>query len=239
MTFNNPNNKKTRDSYSMISYSTNSSDNEANKYINQLQQIFHDFDCSFEELKEYNKKMSTYSEKDYLTRSGSMHEKINGVHGLLKNINNILQRLESIEIYDVSIRNKAIESTRLVNSRIRPKQEELSNLINEISKKEKARNEALVMSMRSMSNSVQSSKRQSDAERLPSMQIQYKESLIDMKDLAFNEQINAERETELKNLQIVSNQIKDMSLFMTVKVKEQGTALSKFYIIIINRQLGG
>ena len=253
MTFN-VNSKRNNNLYSSTKFGSDSNDsspdNDASKLINELQVLFLDFDKAFVSLKDYNKKLDSLTETEYIKRSQTMHSTIESVHNNLKEINKIMIKFESINIEDPTLKSKSIESMRMVNNKIRPKQEELSNLINDITKKEKAKNDHLVMSLKSRQNSTlnnpksgpsngsygnkfSSNSNEVNNNNLNNNNSQkqileiYNEPLIDYKDIAFLEQINKERETDLKHIQVVSGQIKEMSLFMNEKVKSQGNLLSK------------
>lgn len=249
MTFNSKNYKKNSFLYNSNKFGSDNSINqpelEADRLINELKILFLEFNKEYDILKDYDKKLESLTETEYVKRSQIAHYTIESIHKNLKEINNIIIRFETLQIEDKELKSKLIENMKIVNNKIRPKQEDLSNLIFNITKKEKAKNDHLVMSLKSRTNStlnnpksnttgslfsnnavklsnVDSNKLNLDQQLLE----MHNEPLIYAKDIAFIEQLSKERESDLKHIQTVSGQIKDMSLFMNDKVKTQGNLLS-------------
>ena len=227
-----------------LNYSLNSinsvsvEDEEAKRCLNNLQQLFIDFEKSYEVLKDYNKRLPSLTEREYIKRSHEIHGVISSIKQFLYDINYNLTKLESFSISDYNLKNNVFESIKIVNKKIKPKQDELSNIINEITKKEEKKNESLGVSLASR-KTMQIDLRKKSYENSNDNNYQLKEQLInvdlEIKDIEFTEQILAQRNQELKDIQKVSAQVKDMTFHLQTSVQEQGEKLSKIIKIIIFR----
>ncbi len=195
------------------------SDEEVNKEINNLNNQIFDFEKNFEDIKTYNKNLSSMGEKEYSKKKVGVHAEIDQICQIFQNINNSLSKLDNISVKDNSLNSKLNETKKIINNRIRPKQQEISDIILQITDKEKSR-----------SDFTQAPLTQEEKDRFESLNHSgIRDSKLETKDIQFNDQIMLARETELLHVQKVSSQIKEMTINMNTQVQEQGKILSKFF----------
>ena len=195
-----------------------SNDAEADKHLSNLHTIFHNFDKAYYKLKEYNSNEASINPQEYYKKSNDVHLSIDSILKNLKDINTLLIKIENLDISDNAIKAKCLKTVEIVNSKIKPRQKELSIIIEEISKKEKDRDsEILSQSCYSDNNS--------DSSKIDQIQ----ETMISSQEVIINEQLIKERENELKHILKVSAQVKDMTIFMNYSITEQGVKISKYY----------
>lgn len=197
------------------------SDAECEKEIKELNSTVFEFEKTFEDVKKYHEDVAKMSEKDYSNKRFEIHQKIQQhIPEMIRKINSSISKLENVKITDEGLKRKVYDSLKNVNLRIKPKQDDFSRILNEIVQKEKDRSD--------FSQGPISEKEMERYSIESNRQIQLRESDMSVKDLEFNEQIMKTRENELLEVQKVSAQIKDMTLFMQVKVDEQGKMIGKF-----------
>lgn len=203
------------------------SDEEVSKEINYLNTQVFDFEKGYENIKQFHRNLSSMGEKEYSNKKIEIHSQIDEIPQIFQNINQSLSKLDNITVKDYSLNSKLNETLKVINSRVRPKQQEISNLIYQIVDKEKSRKDF-----------TQAPLSQAEKERIQSLDnSELRDSRLETKDIQFNDQIMQARETELLHVQKVSSQIKDMTITMNIQVQEQGKMLSKFlknklYIIL-------
>lgn len=203
------------------------SDEEVGKEINYLNTQVFDFEKGYENIKQFHRNLSSMGEKEYSNKKIEIHSQIDEIPQIFQNINQSLSKLDNITVKDYSLNSKLNETLKVINSRVRPKQQEISNLIYQIVDKEKSRKDF-----------TQAPLSQAEKERIQSLDnSELRDSRLETKDIQFNDQIMQARETELLHVQKVSSQIKDMTITMNIQVQEQGKMLSKFlknklYIIL-------
>ena len=146
-----------------------------------------------------------------------IHSQIDNIPYLTKDINQTITRIENIDVSDYTLKSKITELIRNCNNRIAPRQNELSNIISSIVDKEKSRKD--------FAFSQPSDKELEKFESLGKKS--FRDSMV--KDVEFSQQILDAREEELRNIQKVSAQVKDMAVAMNLQVQEQGKALSNFF----------
>lgn len=197
------------------------SDDEVSKEINYLNTQVFDFEKSYEDIKQFHRNLSSMGEKEYSSKKIGVHTQIDEIPQIFQNINQSLSKLDNISVKDYSLNSKLNETLKVINSRVRPKQQEISNLIYQIVDKEKSRKDF-----------TQAPLTQEEKERIQSLDnSELRDSKLETKDIQFNDQIMQARETELLHVQKVSSQIKDMTITMNIQVQEQGKVLSKYFFI--------
>lgn len=198
------------------------SDDEVSKEVNNLNSLVFDFEKNFEEVKDYHRNLSSMSEKEFARRKVNIHNKIDDLPGLIQGIQSSIIKLENINAQDPSIRMKVSETMKTINNRVKPKQQELSRIVYEITEKEKARSDFTQIPISDQ-----------EMERFQSLDNKEKsDSNLMIKDVQFNDQVLNARETELLHIQKVSSQIKEMTSYMNEAVQEQGKVLGKLYLFM-------
>lgn len=193
------------------------SDDEVMKEINYLNTQVFDFEKSYEDIKQFHRNISSMGEKEYANRKILVHTQIDEIPVIFQNINQSLSKLDNISVKDYSLNSKLNETLKIINSRVRPKQQEISNLIYQIVDKEKSRKD--------FTNAPLS---QEERDRFQSLEnSELRDSRLETKDIQFNDQVMQARETELLHVQKVSSQIKEMTISMNIHAQEQGKDLSK------------
>lgn len=204
----------------IVQAKVNIGDAEASELISQIEVNYIDYERNLAYLKEYEKGITTMSQKEYL-RSHS--ETKNAIENIKKEIVLMIsntEKLSQIEIFDSYLKSKSLECLKTVSNKVRPRQTHLEHILNEIIKKEHAKNETIKTEV--MKESANRERTGSN----PQNQIYLKESLIEVKDLEFNKQLLNEREKELIELQMASAQIREITKYMGIKVVEQGTIIN-------------
>ncbi len=213
MTFNKYNNK----TYDFNEVLINSEDKGVSTIIDQLNSLAFEFEQKYSDVKEYHKKLTSLSEKEFSRLKVIVHNQIEVLPNIIQEINskmNILENRSYNDDYNTKIR--VTETMKSINNKIRPKQSELSKLIMEITQKEKARRD------------FNSSITEQEMDRFQSLEKQeHSELQFSIKDIQLNDQVMKAREAELLHVQKVSAQIKEMTQYMNQNVNEQGKMLSK------------
>lgn len=213
MTFNKYNNK----TYDFNEVLINSEDKGVSTIIDQLNSLAFEFEQKYSDVKEYHKKLTSLSEKEFSRLKVIVHNQIEVLPNIIQEINskmNILENRSYNDDYNTKIR--VSETMKSINNKIRPKQSELSKLIMEITQKEKARRD------------FNSSITEQEMDRFQSLEKQeHSELQFSIKDIQLNDQVMKAREAELLHVQKVSAQIKEMTQYMNQNVNEQGKMLSK------------
>lgn len=223
MTFN-AQSRGSKNYYNDINSSLINNDEDVKKMINNLNANVFDFDNCYGEIKEYHKNVSGMTEKEFSQKKTNIHNQIDLIPGLIKEINTSILNLENAKVSDSSLQTKVNECMRNVNNRIRPKQQDMSKIIYEITEKEKAR-----------SDFNQAPISDKEMERFSSLENKsFRDSNALLSDVQFNDQVMKARETELLHVQKVSNQVKEMTSYMNQAVQDQGKILGKF-ILTFNR----
>ena len=218
MTFNNQRGKKN----SSVNDSLIFSDFEIENKLKKLNITVFELEKVFEDINEYHKRVSGLSERDYAQKKIYIHDLIDNIPSTLKDINSTTIEFDNLNIKDYTLQTKINESLKNINSRIRPKQQNLGKLIYEITEKEKTRND---FNRTPMS--------EAEYERISSLdnnssnkQLYFRDSKVSLKDIEFNDQIMKARESELLHVQKVSSQIKEMTNYMNIATQDQGLQLS-------------
>jgi len=157
------------------------------------------------------------SEKEFSRLKVIVHNQIEVLPSIIQEINSKMNILENRSFNeDYNTKSRVTETMKSINNKIRPKQSELSKLINEITQKERARKD------------FNSSMTEQEMDRFQSLDKQdHSELQFSIKDVQLNDQIMKAREAELLHVQKVSAQIKEMTQYMNQNVNEQGKMLSK------------
>ncbi len=193
------------------------SNEEVNKEINYLNTQVFDFEKSFEDIKQFHKNLPSMGEKEYANKKVGVHTQIDDISKVIQNIMQSLNKLDNIYVKDDSINSRLNETKKIINNRVRPKQNEISTIIYQIIEMEKSRQD--------FTNAPLS---QEEKQRFQSLEnSELHDSRLESKDIQFNDQIMQARETELLHVQKISSQIKDMTITMNIQAQEQGKVLSK------------
>lgn len=213
MTFNKYNNK----TYDFNENLINSEDKSVSNIIDNLNSLAFEFEQKYSDVKEYHKKLNSLSEKEFSRLKVIVHNQIEVLPGIIQEINSKMNILENRSFNeDYNTKSRVTETMKSINNKIRPKQSELSKLINEITQKERARKD------------FNSSMTEQEMDRFQSLDKQdHSELQFSIKDVQLNDQIMKAREAELLHVQKVSAQIKEMTQYMNQNVNEQGKMLSK------------
>lgn len=213
MTFNKYNNK----TYDFNENLINSEDKSVSNIIDNLNSLAFEFEQKYSDVKEYHKKLNSLSEKEFSRLKVIVHNQIEVLPSIIQEINSKMNILENRSFNeDYNTKSRVTETMKSINNKIRPKQSELSKLINEITQKERARKD------------FNSSMTEQEMDRFQSLDKQdHSELQFSIKDVQLNEQIMKAREAELLHVQKVSAQIKEMTQYMNQNVNEQGKMLSK------------
>jgi hypothetical protein len=213
MTFNKYNNK----TYDFNENLINSEDKSVSNIIDNLNSLAFEFEQKYSDVKEYHKKLNSLSEKEFSRLKVIVHNQIEVLPSIIQEINSKMNILENRSFNeDYNTKSRVTETMKSINNKIRPKQSELSKLINEITQKERARKD------------FNSSMTEQEMDRFQSLDKQdHSELQFSIKDVQLNDQIMKAREAELLHVQKVSAQIKEMTQYMNQNVNEQGKMLSK------------
>ena len=213
MTFNKYNNK----TYDFNENLINSEDKSVSNIIDNLNSLAFEFEQKYSDVKEYHKKLNSLSEKEFSRLKVIVHNQIEVMPSIIQVINSKMNILENRSFNeDYNTKSRVTETMKSINNKIRPKQSELSKLINEITQKERARKD------------FNSSMTEQEMDRFQSLDKQdHSELQFSIKDVQLNDQIMKAREAELLHVQKVSAQIKEMTQYMNQNVNEQGKMLSK------------
>jgi hypothetical protein len=197
---------------------------DADLLYTQFNIVNSEFTKSFTILKEYNKSILIMDENTYLEQLQIVHPLIDSVYQNIKDMSALIIKLESSDISDTKLKIKIIELIKLYNSKIKPKQTEISIILKEIAHKEKKKNE-------SASEYFKRNDSQVNKHHKENFDLQYKESLLNMKsalnDTDFIESIVNDKKKELENIEKVSKQVRDITNLMGVKIIESGHILNK------------
>lgn len=203
--------------------STSFADSEALKLINEIEVNYVDYERNYDILKIYNKSISGMPDKEYI-KSGqenrSVAEKIKKqVISMIK----CTERLSELDIIDSNLKSRSLECLRTVTNKVRPRQVDLEQLLNDIIKKERSKNESISIALEDNSKGPNLDKRGStQSNGSYQNQVNLRESLIEVKDIEFNQLLMNQREKELFEIQKASAQVKDLTKLMGVQVEEQG-----------------
>jgi hypothetical protein len=222
MTFNNQRGKKN----SAVNDSLVYSDFEVENKLKKLNITVFELEKVFEDIYEYHKRVSGLSEKEYAHKKIYIHDLIDNVPNSLKDVDRTVVQFENLNVKDYTLQTKINDSLKTINSRLRPKQQNLSKLIYEITEKEKLRNDYNRTPM-----SEAEYERISSLDNNGSKELLFRESKASLKDIEFNDQILKARENELLHVQKVSSQIKEMTNYMNIATQDQGLQLSNINFI--------
>ena len=190
----------------------------------QFNSIYEEFIKSFVILKQYNKELLIMSEDKYLEQLQIIHPLIESTLQNIRDMSTLIIKLETSEINDTKLKIKIIELNKQYNNKIKPKQTEVSIILKEIAYKEKTKYESASEFFIKKDLEIEIIKKDD-------LDSQYKESLLNMKsafnDTALIESILIEKRKELENIEKVSRQVKEITDYMGIQVKESGETLSK------------
>ncbi len=193
-------------------------EDEANNYIKLLQQNYLDFTKAYLSLKEYDSNLIgiyyDLNEKEYLIKSKEIHHVIDSILKYLKEINTLLIKLENTDVRDSRVKTKCNDSIKSINKAIRPKQEEISKIIQDISIKEKEKDVR-----------IKGSTYDSDTSSNISTKIEINDVSV-ISEGVINDDLE-NREEELVHIQKVSNQVKEMAIFVNHCINDQTSKLGK------------
>ncbi len=96
------------------------------------------FNKTYEEIKDFDNRLGKMNIDEYVSLKPYIHQKITQVPTLIDTINSLTNQIKSSDITDMRLRNKAYESIRIVENKINSNKAELSQMINEITDKERA-----------------------------------------------------------------------------------------------------
>lgn len=185
--------------------------------------ILSEFNKSYLILKQYNKDLLIMNEDKYLEQLQIVHPLIESTIQNIKDMSALILSLETSEINDTKMKIKFIELNKQYNNKIKPKQTEVSIILKEIAYKEKTKFESASEFFIKKDYEIEKNKK-------GDLDSQYKESLLNMKtalnDTAFIESILIEKRKELENIEKISRQVKEITDFMGVKVKESDNILN-------------
>ncbi len=216
--------------------SYNANEDNSKQILNSLQEAFIKFERNYDSLSDYNKRLPSLTEKEYLKRSLEAHSLVTEIKTNLSDINHYLGKLESMVISDKSLQESLSEIMKTINKKIQPKQNNLDSIITDILKKEADKNQSLGVSLQSrisLQQENESQLRESIKDKDLNEQLLIKAN-IEIKDLEFTEQVLNDRKAELEEIQKISAQMKDLTHHMQDNVYKQGEKLSKRIFYTLN-----
>lgn len=203
--------------------STSFTDSEALKIINEIEVNYVDYERNYDNLKNYNKDLSSMSDKEYLKVAPEYRSVVDKIKKEVASMVKCTERLSELDIVDSNLKGRSLECLKTVTNKVRPRQIELDQILNEISKKERIKNDSISVALESNTKGYNLDKRDSALSNGSYQnQINLRESLIEVKDIEFNQLLQSQREKELIEIQKASAQVKDLTKLMGVQVEQQG-----------------
>ena len=239
MTFANRNTKWSNSLIKLNSYNPN--EDNSKQILNSLQEAFIKFEKNYDSLNDYNKRLPSLTEKEYLKRSLEAHSLVSEIKTNLSDINNYLGKLESMVITDKSLQESLSEIMKTINKKIQPKQNNLDSLIKDILNKEGDKNLSLGVSLKSRISLQHENSFQNNKEPIRDKELNEQlliKGNIEIKDLEFTEQVLNDRKAELEEIQKISAQMRELTHNMQDNVYAQGEKLSKIILIYKVRFFG-
>lgn len=207
--------------------STSFTDSEALKLINEIEVNYVDYEKNFDTLKQYNKTISSLSDKEYLKVASENRLVVEKIKKEIASMIRCTERLGELDIVDSNLKGRALECLKTVTNKVRPRQSDLEQIVGEINKKEKIKNESISIALENNTGLPNYDKRGSAMSTGSYQnQVNLRESLIEVKDIEFNQQLMNHREKELIEIQKASAQVKDLTKLMGVQVEEQGQLIN-------------
>jgi len=208
-------------------------DDNAQDNFNSLQNKFLEFIRYYDDITEYERKLANFTRKDYDRVKDDIHRKIQSMPEILKNINEISSTLRETQYQDLALKSKSGEQIRIIDEKIRPKREELSNLINRIVEKENRVAKKLsgvnpedVFSATQTMNSFNSNNDRNDSLiRTETKRDSFLDSKLVIQDVQNNQEYLKKRQDALEEIKKISSQVKDITIAMHTEVEKQGENL--------------
>lgn len=186
---------------------------DASDELLQLQTDYMIFQRDYNDIKEFKKKIDTMEESEFQNSKDSIHKKIQSIPQILLTISKRFQRLESVEVLNPSLKYKLEENIKNIKKKIKTRKEEIAIIMNEIVSKEKSRKDFYT-----------AAPTEQEFEKMNSPEMI--DTMLQINDIDYNERILKQREEELKEIQLISEQMKDLSMDISWITIEQGNSLS-------------
>jgi hypothetical protein len=145
---------------------------------------------------------------------------------ILNIINDYSTRLKTATFKDISTRNNVNDQIKIINEQLKPKQDQLPNLLNRIVEKEGKLAKRLSLDESSFPiEGFYSAASESRLDSEASYKNSFRESKLVVKDLVDNTEYLKKRQAELEDIKKVSSQVKSLSEMTKNEVKKQGEGL--------------
>ena len=150
---------------------------------------------------------------------------------ILKAIDNLIVNLQQANFKDLNLKNKVNEQVKIINERLRPKQQELSNKLNSIVDKEgnlarkisKVGFEHIIMNYDAKDRMDTNSNSETEPQRRNKGS--FRESRLVVQELVDNSEYLRKRQEELEDIKKISSQVKEITQVMVVEVNNQSVGL--------------
>jgi hypothetical protein len=150
---------------------------------------------------------------------------------ILKAIDNLIENLQQANFKDLNLKNKVNEQVKIINERLRPKQQELSNKLNSIVDKEgnlarrisRVGFEHIIMNYDAKDRIETDSNLETEPQRRNKGS--FRESRLVVQELVDNSEYLRKRQEELEDIKRISSQVKDITQVMVVEVNNQSVGL--------------
>lgn len=186
---------------------------DASDELLQLQTDYMIFQRDCNDIKEFQKRVDSLEEGEFLKTKEQVHKKIQSIPLILSTISKRLQRLEAVEVHNPSLKYKLEENIKNVKKKIKTRKEDIGAIMDDIVRKEKARKDFYTAAPTELEYEKASSPDLMDAK-------------LTVNDIDYNEKILKQREDELKEIQLISEQMKDLSKDISRMTYEQSNSLS-------------
>ena len=167
----------------------------------------------YNEIKAYHKNVQGLSGKDFSKQRVTIRDQIDTLPKLLQDINLSVVKLEKAKV-DGDLQTSINEQMKIINNRVRPKQEELEKLIIEINSKEKNRGDYNSTSYNDANQNELELTEKNLAKQNPINDIKFQKAVIDS------------REKDLSEVHKVSSQVKDITIAMNETLIQQGLQIN-------------
>jgi methyl-accepting chemotaxis protein len=150
---------------------------------------------------------------------------------IIKAVDNLVDNLLQADFKDLNLKAKVNEQVKIINERLKPKQKDLSNLLNNIVEKETklARKisrvgiEDIIMNYESSSRMDTDSNLETEGNKKP--RGSFRESRLVVQELVDNSEYLRKRQEELEDIKKISTQVKEITQVMASEVTNQAVGL--------------